>query len=310
VRSNTATATTATAEPAGRYRGRFAPSPTGALHLGSLVAALGSYLDARHHGGQWLIRIEDLDTPRVLPGAATKLLDTLSALGLESDLPVLYQSTRLAAYAAALDHLQHQGLLYACSCSRRDTTDGPYAGLCRRGTRGPPPHALRLRLPDDAEVSFCDVFQGPRQQSFARLGDPILKRRDGQIAYQLAVVVDDAQQGVTHVIRGGDLIDSTGWQLQLRSHLQLPPVIHGHLPVVVETDGNKLAKSASSAAISGWNPQHALVEALWLLRQEPPAGLETEPVPRVLDWAVRNWRPAALTGLAEIRAPQRPHLEL
>jgi glutamyl-Q tRNA(Asp) synthetase len=292
------------------YRGRFAPSPTGALHLGSLLAALGSYLDARRHGGAWLIRIEDLDTPRVVSGAAGQMLATLARLGLGSDAPILYQSTRISAYLVALERLRESGRLYPCSCSRRDTAAGPYPGSCRDGPRGPGPYALRLRVPIDAVARFADRWQGPQQQPHAQLGDPILRRRDGQIAYQLAVVVDDAAQGITDIVRGADLLPSTAWQVWIREALDLPEPRYAHLPVLMEPDGRKLAKSASSAAIGGWEPAQALLEVLRLMRQDPPAGLAGRPVADILDWAVRNWRPEVLVGLPEIRVPHSQHLGL
>jgi glutamyl-Q tRNA(Asp) synthetase len=300
VKSSTATATTATADAPGAYRGRFAPSPSGALHLGSLVAALGSYLDARSHGGQWLLRIEDLDTPRIQPGAAKALIATLAALGLLPDGPVMFQSQRGDAYAAALARLTATGLIYPCDCPRRETAAGPYPGTCRNGPRGPGPHALRLRLPDDAEVRFEDGFQGPQRQPSAGLGDPVLRRRDGQIAYQLAVVVDDAAQGITDIVRGADLLAATGWQLQIRRLLGYAPVRHAHLPVVVEADGTKLSKSASAAAVAGLPPSHALLQTLNLLHQRPPAELVTASSRQILDWATKNWQPARFTGLLKV----------
>ena len=308
MKSSTATATTATADARGGYRGRFAPSPTGALHLGSLVAALGSYLDAACNGGRWLLRIEDLDTPRVIPGAADALLGTLVSLGLVPDGPILYQSTRRAAHEAALARLAAAGLTYPCSCSRRDIPAGPYPGTCRNGPRGPGPHALRLRMPEGGEISFQDRFQGPQRVSVASLGDPVLRRRDGQIAYQLAVVVDDEAQGITDVVRGADLLEATAWQIEISRHLGLAPVRHGHLPVVVEADGNKLSKSASAAAVAGLAPDEALLSALGLLRQEPAEELQGRSTRQILDWATRNWRPERLSGLPKVPIAQQQYL--
>lgn len=303
---STATATTATAEALPRaYRGRFAPSPSGALHLGSLAAALGSWLDARHHAGTWLIRIEDLDTPRVLPGAADALIRTLAGLGLESDDAVLYQSTRRDAHEAAFERLLASGAVYPCSCSRRDTASGPYAGTCRHGPQGPAPWAWRLRMPDGAECRFEDGFQGPQRIPYAALGDPVLRRRDGLIAYQLAVVVDDAFQGITDVVRGCDLLEATAWQLEIRRRLGHSAIRHAHVPLVLNPDGQKLSKSGSAAAIAALPPSRALVAGLEALRQAPEAGLDQAPVRTVLEWALANWRPAMLQS----KNPDRKSLQ-
>ncbi len=304
MRSSTATGTTATADRVTTYRGRFAPSPTGRLHLGSLVAALGSYLDARRHQGQWLIRIEDLDTPRVLPGATNELISTLARLGLHSDEPILLQSQRISAYQAALDHLDAAGTLYRCSCSRADTAAGPYTGRCRNGPTGAGPYSLRLRLDPDGECGFFDRLQGPQRHTHRALGDPILRRRDGQIAYQLAVVVDDAAQGITDVVRGADLLPATGWQVKIAAALGLPPVRYAHLPVVLDADGSKLSKSRSAAALAELPPAQALMGGLALLRQNPPPQLGKASVEEILAWAVTHWRPEALEGVAEIHPSQ------
>ena len=308
VKSSTATATTATADAPGGYRGRFAPSPTGALHIGSLVAALGSYLDARSHDGQWLLRIEDLDTPRNLPGAARALIATLAGLGLQADEQVLYQSTRGAAYEAALERLTATGRLYPCSCTRRETATGPYPGTCRDGPRGPGPHALRLRMPDDGAIGFADRFQGPQRQPVADRGDPVQRRRAGRIAYQLAVVVDDAAQGISDVVRGADLLAATGWQLEIRRLLGLAPVRHAHLPLVVEADGSKLSKSASATAVAGLPPGQALLQTLNLLQQQPPAELAQASTRQILDWATAHWQPARFAGLAKVPIAQQQGL--
>ncbi|MEY4761841.1 MAG: glutamyl-Q tRNA(Asp) synthetase [Pseudomonadota bacterium] len=293
--ASTATATTGTADSRRAYRGRFAPSPSGSLHLGSLAAALGSWLDARHHGGSWLIRIEDLDTPRVLPGAAEEIIRVLAACGLESDeSPPLRQSTRTDAYAAAFATLSGLGMTYPCSCTRRETASGTYPGTCRRGTRGPAPWSWRLRMPECGTVEFEDGFQGPQQRTWRSLGDPVIRRRDGIPAYQLAVVVDDSAQGITDVVRGVDLLDATPWQLEIRRLLQGPPARHAHLPLVREHDGRKLSKSESAAAISGLPAGAALVAALDALHQAPPPDLASESVPAILGWGLRNWTPAAL----------------
>ncbi len=298
MKSSTATGTTATAS---LYRGRFAPSPTGFLHQGSVLAALGSWLDARAHRGKWLVRMEDLDRPRTVAGAAEAILRTLDSLGLASDEPVLWQSTRGEAYSAALAQLRESGALYRCTCSRTDAP-GVYSGHCRRHPAADGPAAWRLKLPADARISFDDLFQGPQSFSTADLGDPVLCRRDGIAAYQLAVVVDDAFQGISHVIRGADLLDSTAWQIAVYGALGLPQPRFGHLPLVMEPDGSKLSKSLGARAVAGWAPGEALERTLGMLGCDPPPGLRHESVGRILDWAVAHWPPASLPGRTTIAA--------
>jgi glutamyl-Q tRNA(Asp) synthetase len=299
VKNSTATGTTATASTLAPYRGRFAPSPTGLLHTGSLVAALASWLDARAHGGTWLIRMEDLDTPRVVPGAAEGILSTLAAFGLVSDEPVLYQSTRHAAYARALRQLEAANLAYRCSCSRSESP-GVYDGHCRDLGLRAPGTAWRFRL-DAALIDFHDSLQGACSAAGAALGDPIIFRRDQIAAYQLAVVVDDAAQGITHVVRGADLLDSTCWQIAIGRALGLPEPRYSHLPLVTEPDGSKLAKSRRSLPLDPRNAPALLVEALALLKQKPVEGLTTDSVSDILGWAVKNWQPGRLAGLKEVR---------
>ena len=310
--ASTATATTATADGRGDasarapYVGRFAPSPTGELHLGSLLAALGSYLDARHHGGRWLVRIEDLDRPRVIPGSAAQILRTLEAYGLTWDHEVLYQSARIERYAAAARRLTHLGLTFECSCSRRrlqELEERGYPGTCRNGPTVAAPTATRFRIDREACVQFEDRLQGPSTASGAELGDVIIRRRDGLYAYQLAVVVDDAEQGVTEVVRGADLLPSTAWQIELQRALGLARVRYAHLPVVVEPDGSKLAKVRRSAAAAPRQPAAQLLTLLGRLRQDPPSELAGEPPGTVLDWAVRHWDPGALRGVKTVPAP-------
>src|SRR5690606_14701318 len=220
------------------YRGRFAPSPTGPLHLGSLLAALGSWLLARHHRGEWLVRMEDLDPPREVPGAAAEQLRTLAAFGLESDAPVLWQSTRGDAYQATLDRLLASGRAFACHCSRAAlAADGGVHRHCVPGAARPDP-AIRLRVPDGASVAFDDAIQGRFERNVATaVGDFVLRRADGPWAYQLAVVVDDAAQGITDVVRGADLLDSTPRQILLQRALGLPTPGYAHLPLVVDAEG-------------------------------------------------------------------------
>lgn len=229
--------------------GRFAPSPTGPLHLGSLVAAVGSWLFARTNGGRWLVRIEDLDTPRVVPGSADEILESLERYGLTWDGDVVYQSKRTHLYDDALTTLRRKNLVYDCGCSRADVQrassaqseeEPVYPGTCRDGLlTGRPPRSIRFRAPAEPLI-FNDLIRGSIEQSGG--GDFILKRADGPYAYQLAVVVDDAEQGVTQVIRGGDLVGSTARQLVLQQALGVKSPTYGHLPLVVGQDGTKLGK--------------------------------------------------------------------
>ena len=251
------------------YCGRFAPSPTGPLHAGSLVAALASWLDARAHGGRWLLRIEDLDPPRTVPGAARRLVQTLARLGLQPDGPILWQSQRDERYAAALARLQSAGRVYGCSCSRSDMAaaaqarSGPvnvYLGTCRGGAPGPI-RALRLRVAP-GEVAVTDRWHGRIVQDVAgEVGDFVLRRADGLWAYQLAVVVDDAEQGVTDVVRGADLLDNTPRQIVLQRALGLPTPRYLHVPVVTNARGEKLSKQTGAPALDAEAPLAALERA-------------------------------------------------
>jgi glutamyl-Q tRNA(Asp) synthetase len=299
VKNNTATGTTATDSPSAPYRGRFAPSPTGLLHTGSLVAALASWLDAKAHGGTWLVRMEDLDTPRVVPGAADAILDTLAAFGLVSDEPVMYQSTRHAAYADALRQIEAAGLAYRCRCSRSESP-GVYNGHCRELGIQAEGTAWRFRLAP-GRIPFTDDLQGDCSATGAALGDPVIFRRDQLAAYQLAVVVDDAAQGITHVVRGADLLESTCWQIAIAKALGLPVPRYSHLPLVTEPDGAKLAKSRRSLPLDPRNAPALIVEALSLLQQQPSEGLTTDSVSDILGWAAENWQPARMVGMHGVR---------
>lgn len=245
----------------GTYVGRFAPSPTGALHLGSLVAALASYLDAKAHQGRWLVRIDDLDQPRCVPGAGEAILASLAALGLRADGEVVWQSRRHAAYRVAFERLRADGALFACSCTRREIADSRshpamrgreaiYPGTCRNGLApGRAPRAWRMRV-DHNVIRFSDRWQGEAAQDLAsEAGDFVLLRADGQWAYQLAVVVDDAAAGVTDVVRGADLIDSTPRQIFLQQSLGLPTPRYLHVPVVTNAQGEKLSKQTEADPI-------------------------------------------------------------
>lgn len=245
-----------------RYRGRFAPSPTGDLHAGSMVAALGSWLLARHAGGEWWVRIEDLDPPREVPGAARRQLEMLAACSLHSDAPVVAQSARGPLYADALDRLLAAGLAFECHCSRSDlAAAGGVHRRCVASRRRPDP-AVRLRVPDGAVIEFVDGLQGPQCQDVATaVGDFVLRRADGLWAYQLAVVVDDADQGITDVVRGADLLDSTPRQILLQQALGLPTPRYLHLPLVVDACGRKLSKSEGADAVDTGRPLEALAAA-------------------------------------------------
>jgi len=255
------------------YRGRFAPSPTGPLHFGSLVAALGSWLLARHAGGEWLVRIEDLDPPREVAGASERQLRTLEAFGLASDDPVLRQSDRGDLYQQALDRLLSNGDAFVCHCSRTDlAADAGVHRRCVPGAQRSDP-AIRFRVPADTVVQFRDALQGPVEQRVdLAVGDFVLRRTDGLWAYQLAVVVDDAAQGITDIVRGADLLDSTPRQILLQRALALPAPRYAHLPLIVDAQGNKLSKSLASLPIDGAAPLPAL-RAAWSALGQPGATL-------------------------------------
>ena len=248
------------------YRGRFAPSPTGPLHFGSLVAAFGSFLRARSQGGEWLVRIEDIDIPRVVPGASREQLDTLRRYGLEWDGEVLWQSRRDDAYRAALARLEQAGLLFACRC-RRSELAGELHHHCISG-HADGPAATRLRMPD-RDIVFVDAVRGSQRQNLMReVGDMVLWRRDGLVAYQLAVVVDDAEQGITEVVRGADLLDSSARQIFLQEALDLPHPAYAHLPLVLDGHGHKLGKSQQALALDVSRPLPALRAAWACLGQD------------------------------------------
>jgi glutamyl-Q tRNA(Asp) synthetase len=290
------------------YIGRFAPSPTGPLHFGSLVAAAGSYLRARAQAGRWLVRMEDIDPPREMPGAADMILRALEAFGLEWDGTVLYQSTRLDAYREALDQLRHLDVIYPCTCSRKAVaqaaeTPGVYPGTCRARRDWPRrAHAVRVRV-GDARICFRDALQGEVRQALAReVGDFVIRRADGLFAYQLAVVVDDACQGITEVVRGADLLDSTARQIHLQSLLGLPTPGYLHLPVAVDAAGQKLSKQNHAPALDLTRPLPAIVQAL--------AFLGLSPDPRLLEGDVASAWAWAASQFDAARLPQRLTLPL
>jgi glutamyl-Q tRNA(Asp) synthetase len=285
------------------YIGRFAPSPSGDLHFGSLVAALASYLDAKAHGGQWLVRMEDIDPPREVPGAAASILRTLEAHHLFWDQTVLYQSQRLEAYAAAIEHLR--ALTYPCNCTRQRllALPGAYDGHCCK--HRPPKHspqAIRLRtdkwpnpaMAKDVEY-FDDIFLGPQHSPLAASGDFILRRKDGLFAYQLAVAVDDHYQGITHIIRGADLLDSTSRQRYLLALLKAPLPHYGHTPLALGCDGHKLSKQNHASPLDTQLANRNLLAALHFLGHSIPTELDRETdCNAILAWAIYNWRRQAV----------------
>lgn len=293
------------------YRGRFAPSPTGPLHFGSMVAAVGSFLQAKHRGGEWLVRMEDLDPPREMPGAADDILRTLEAFGLHWDGEVLYQSRRHALYEQVLERLKESGALYACACSRREIADSSvkgvdglvYPGTCRGGIpEGRAPRAWRVKV-DGATVEFIDVVQGRLRRDLATdFGDFVLRRADGFFAYQLAVVVDDAGQGITEVVRGADLIESTPRQIHLQKLLGLPTPDYLHLPVVLNARGEKLSKQTFAAPADAARPVPLLCRVLRFLGQEAPMGLAEDGIEDFWRWAIAHWDAGRIPRAAGIVA--------
>ncbi|MDH5821583.1 tRNA glutamyl-Q(34) synthetase GluQRS [Luteimonas sp. RD2P54] len=274
-------------------RGRFAPSPTGPLHFGSLLAALGSWLYARRAGGQWLVRIEDLDPPREVPGAAAAQLRTLHAFGLVPDGEVLYQSSRGEAYRAALERLLANGDAFVCHCSRAAlAATGGIHRRCVAETPRPDP-AVRLRVRPATRVAYRDLIQGAVSQDLAEeVGDFVLRRADGCWAYQLAVVVDDAAQGITEVVRGADLLASTPRQIHLQQRLGLSSPRYAHLPLALDDHGRKLSKSLSSLPVDEADPLPAL-RAAWAMLGQPAAPIASAGSPSaLLSAAQRAFDPA------------------
>lgn len=332
-RSSTETGTTATDNrlPV-PYRGRFAPSPTGPLHFGSLVAAVGSYLCARQAGGEWLVRIEDLDTPRVVPGSADQIIQTLDTFGFEWTGSILHQSSRRDAYEAATQQLLNSGLAYHCSCTRSElqsaaqtnklsglsdnlglldnagllnTEELRYPGWCRNGPRDPTRMTAVRLFVTPGEIAVTDFVQGRFTVDVsAEVGDFVIRRRDQLHAYQLAVVVDDAFQGISAVVRGADLLHSTPRQMFLQRLLRLPVPMYAHLPVVTDANGIKLSKSAGAAAIDIDRPGEELWRALEFLQQAPPAHLRRAGLATLWEWAIQHWQLQRLNGQrqAAIRA--------
>ena len=276
---------------ASTYIGRFAPTPSGHLHFGSLVAALASYLDARAHHGRWLMRMEDLDPPREEPGAQAAILHALESYGFEWDGELVRQSERHDAYAKVLNDMFNHGLAYACTCSRKQLApyNGVYPGLCRNAGHAQQDAAIRLRVPE-LEYHFIDRVQGEFRQHLGRdAGDFIIRRRDGLYAYQLAVVLDDAWQGITDIVRGADLLDSTPRQLYLQELLGLRQPRYLHVPLIVQPDGNKLGKSYRSAPLTADQATPLLLRALRALGQQTDTQLRHASPRELLDWGIAHW---------------------
>ncbi len=280
------------------YIGRFAPSPTGPMHFGTLIAAVASYLRARSQGGQWLVRMEDVDVYRKVAGADTRILKTLEAFGFEWDGDVLYQTSRTDAYEAALQHLKQQQRVYPCTCSRKQLArqtgewSPVYPGACRDKTDWSiEDYSIRIKTPDET-IRFTDALFDEQQQNLAReVGDFVIKRRDGVFAYQLAVVVDDAWQGVTEVARGTDLIDSTARQIFLQHELGLATPAYFHFPVAVDAKGNKLSKSSGASMIDHNKPLVSLNATLQFLGQQP---VEADTLDNFWRQAIAQWNSEAI----------------
>lgn len=274
------------------YTGRFAPTPSGPLHYGSLIAALASYLDARHNRGRWLLRIDDIDSPRVRTGAVDSILRTLEAFGLYWDDAVLFQSERREAYATAINSLMERQLLYRCDCPRRLVKGGPYPGTCRNRhlPSNTPRYALRV-LTRGETIRVPDRIQGTYSRNLQdESGDFVVRRSDGITAYHLAAVVDDDYQGVTHVVRGADLLSSTPSQVYLQQLLNLKTPVYAHFPVAVDDQGRKIAKRDQARAIYGDNAAGAvLCAALDFLGQSPPAEMAGADTNEILEWGIKDW---------------------
>ncbi|MCG6873881.1 MAG: tRNA glutamyl-Q(34) synthetase GluQRS [Betaproteobacteria bacterium] len=298
------------------YRGRFAPSPTGPLHFGSLVAAVGSHADARASGGVWLVRMEDLDPLRESPGASDAILRALEAFGMEWDGPCLYQSTRMEAYREALDRLASAALTYPCGCTRKEIADSAlrfesaparevvYPGTCRNGLPpGRAPRSVRLRV-GEAQIEFDDAVQGHcRQQLGREVGDFVVRRADGHFAYQLAVVVDDADQGITDIVRGADLLASTARQIFLQRCLGVPTPRYCHLPVATDATGEKLSKQTRAAPVDPDHPGGTLAHALTFVGHAPPAGMDRAGTGALWEWAIANWDRARIPRARAVPVP-------
>jgi glutamyl-Q tRNA(Asp) synthetase len=285
------------------YIGRFAPSPTGPLHFGSLVAALASFLDARFHNGKWLVRIEDIDPPREQPGADQLIIRVLDQFGLHWDDTILYQSSRLEAYYTLLAELRHMEMLFPCTCSRRETGD-VYRGKCcqRQFDSLNAPYSIRLKLRDDSTIEFLDRFQGASSLNLKEsVGEFVVRRKDELIAYQLAVVADDEYQRISHIVRGADLMDSTFRQIYIQKVLGYRTPNYGHVPIITDSVGNKLSKQSHAPELDLGSLQACLISALRALGQKPPDELAHSTVSELLAWGIEHWNPHKI-GKAPIPA--------
>lgn len=274
------------------YRGRFAPSPSGPLHFGSLMTALGSYLDARHHGGEWLVRVEDIDPPREVPGAADDILWTLELFGLHWDGAVSYQSQRHEFYQQALDEIKTDRHSYPCDCNRKSIIQagGLYPGTCRHNPAVGSQHSIRF-INDRGISQFNDRLQQQvRVDTDFACEDFILRRKDGHYAYQLVVVLDDIEQGITDIVRGTDLLEVTLRQLTLFDYFQSAPCRYMHLPLATGTDGRKLSKQNHAKALDKLHPKRQLIQALAFLGQPTPSDLEALSIEQLLAWSAKHWQ--------------------
>jgi glutamyl-Q tRNA(Asp) synthetase len=283
--------------------GRFAPTPSGDLHLGSLYTAAASYLDARAHGGRWLLRIEDVDARRAVPGAAQRIIATLQRFGFEWDGEIMRQSDRIEHYRAAVETLRDRGLTFECTCSRSQLEDEQcYPGTCRALARpAAADTATRLRVEADL-ISFTDGIQGTFRQNVATaVGDLIIKRRDQVFAYLLAVVTDDAAQGVNHIVRGADLLDNTPRQIYLQRRLGVDTPRYAHVPVLTEADDSKLSKSKRSVRVDGTEPHAQLLSVFSLLGMSPPVQLKTAHLTDMWQWGITHWNKNAVPNRLNLR---------
>ena len=285
------------------YVGRFAPSPTGPLHFGSLVTALASYLDAKANDGKWLVRVEDLDPPREVTGSSTLILEQLQALGMDWDGEVLYQSTRLSAYERILEQLENRKVCFSCDCSRQRVSrlEGIYDGRCRsRRLMSSSELAIRLKI-RPGTIEFADGIQGDFSQNLENeVGDFILRRKDGLFAYQLAVVADDAEQEITHIVRGYDLLSSTPRQIYLQQLLGLPTPSYAHIPIIVNGLGQKLSKQHFAEPIDLKNAPSLLVSALQFLGMTPPPSLIGAAPATLMAWGTEHWDIQRVPKLAKM----------
>lgn len=293
------------------YVGRFAPSPTGPLHIGSLTAALASYLHARQAGGEWLVRIEDIDPPREVPGAADRILAALEAFDLEWDREVYFQSAHLSRYAAVAESTLANGQAFRCSCTRSELQEtaeigrlgSRYPGLCRTRSTHDRPTAIRVRV-DQGKVDFFDELQGAQEHDLSTLtGDYVIFRKDARPAYHLAVVLDDAEHGVTHIVRGIDLLQASAVHIHLQRTLKLPIPAYLHVPVIVNDAGQKLSKQTGAPAVDANAAASIAIEALAYLGLRVPADLVGAAPRELWAWAIENWDPTGIAG--QTRLPSR-----